>query len=505
MTSTAINDLSVLGTYTGNKAKGAKNDDLLDGLAGSFQDAINLAQNADTGSETTFDAKSQAISYAGSKGNKISSSLNNSVSIEGASKTNDTSNATAKSSAKDDESETNVSKADTADKADQTKETNDKVDESLEKTENKVVKEIAEKLDVSEDEVREAMETLGLTVLDLLDQSNMALLVTELTADGDVAAMLTNEELFASIVDLTEDVSEMIQSSVEDLSKDLGLDFDETMKLLEDAFDIQKDVVVSDEKTGQIDELKAPVVDTTNVKADSKTETKETFVENKTSVEVSNQSEVSRVSANELSNSNDNQNSAQNEMDNSQAAVLNQVNQAEVQQPEAASTQYVGDTQVSTQEIIDQIADYVKVTNNSELSEIEMSLNPASLGNIHLQVSEKNGIITATIAAQNESVRDALMVQAMVLKEELNEQGLKVEAVEVTVESHEFEENNQGENGENTKQMFEEQLHRSSRRRIMLNGLSDVEALLESDELSDAEKVQVDMMARNGQSMDVTI
>ena len=91
----------------------------------------------------------------------------------------------------------------------------------------------------------------------------------------------------------------------------------------------------------------------------------------------------------------------------------------------------------------------------------------------------------------------------MTLKEELNEQGLKVEAVEVTVASHEFERNMEN-GGEEAKNLFEQQIQKQNRRRIVINNLEQAEEMLADDEISDAEKLQIDMMAKSGNSVDFT-
>ena len=66
------------------------------------------------------------------------------------------------------------------------------------------------------------------------------------------------------------------------------------------------------------------------------------------------------------------------------------------------------------------------------------SLHAEHLGKINLNVATRNGVITATITAQNESVKAAIENQVIQLKESMNNQGLKVENVEATVASHEF-------------------------------------------------------------------
>ena len=91
----------------------------------------------------------------------------------------------------------------------------------------------------------------------------------------------------------------------------------------------------------------------------------------------------------------------------------------------------------------------------------------------------------------------------MTLKEELNEQGLKVEAVEVTIASHEFERDAKG-GGEEARDLFERQVQKQTRRRIVVESLAQAEEMLAEDDLSDAERLQIDMMAKSGNSVDFT-
>ena len=61
-------------------------------------------------------------------------------------------------------------------------------------------------------------------------------------------------------------------------------------------------------------------------------------------------------------------------------------------------------------------------------------LNPENLGKVHVAVTAKQGIVTAQLTAQNEQVKAALENQMTALKEQFNNQGVKVEAVEITVD-----------------------------------------------------------------------
>lgn len=130
---------------------------------------------------------------------------------------------------------------------------------------------------------------------------------------------------------------------------------------------------------------------------------------------------------------------------------------------------------------------------------MEMQLNPENLGKIYIHVSEKAGAITAQISASNESVKEALQAQIVTLKENLSQQGVKVEAVEVTVESHEFEQNLE-ENARRDQNNAEQKEQNASGARRSIN-LNDLEAL--SGLMSEEEDLVAKMMQDNGNQMDV--
>ena len=108
----------------------------------------------------------------------------------------------------------------------------------------------------------------------------------------------------------------------------------------------------------------------------------------------------------------------------------------------SAVTETISADGTMTQTIVQQI----KVVIRPEQTDMQMVLHPEHLGRLQLAVSSKNGIMTANFVVQNEMVRNALETQMQELKDAFAEQGLKVEAVEVTVSTFEFMQ--QGEAGE---------------------------------------------------------
>ena len=61
---------------------------------------------------------------------------------------------------------------------------------------------------------------------------------------------------------------------------------------------------------------------------------------------------------------------------------------------------------------------------------------PASLGSVNVQIAAKDGVITAQFTAQNETVKAAIESQLVQLRTQFEEQGIKVDAVEVTVANY---------------------------------------------------------------------
>lgn len=91
--------------------------------------------------------------------------------------------------------------------------------------------------------------------------------------------------------------------------------------------------------------------------------------------------------------------------------------------------------------ILNQIAEKIKLNVGGEFKSIEMQLYPEHLGKVGIEVVAREGMLTAKIYVENEAVKNVLETRLAELKESFNNQGLKVEDVEVTIASHSFEEN----------------------------------------------------------------
>ena len=156
--------------------------------------------------------------------------------------------------------------------------------------------------------------------------------------------------------------------------------------------------------------------------------------------------------------------------------------------------------QVDIADVVRQIVTYTRVnyTANQETT-MEMQLNPEHLGKIYLEITSKDGTVSAHLTAQNEVVKEALESQIADLKQNMNQAGVKVDAVEVTVGGHEFEKNLEQNAKQEEQQAEKREKAANATRHINLNELDGLSGLMTEEETLVAK-----MMAEQGNSVDFT-
>lgn len=162
-------------------------------------------------------------------------------------------------------------------------------------------------------------------------------------------------------------------------------------------------------------------------------------------------------------------------------------------------------TSVDGNDIMSQVTESIKVNYTEDATSLEMQLHPASLGTVNMQVSSANGVVTAHIIVQNEAVKSALESQLITLTQTFEEQGHKVEAVEVSIANYDLNQGMNRDNGQNPSEREEKESFRvnGTRRRINMNDLTDDDE--EIEEVTEEERIARDMMARNGNTVDYTV
>ncbi|WP_295918387.1 flagellar hook-length control protein FliK, partial [uncultured Anaerovibrio sp.] len=121
-----------------------------------------------------------------------------------------------------------------------------------------------------------------------------------------------------------------------------------------------------------------------------------------------------------------------NRMDAAQAAnVSNVQTQTADNTAQLPGQQNVSQTRADYQ-ITQQIVEQARLLRNAENTEMVIKLNPRHLGDLTLKVAvNSNGGVTATFHTDNAQVRVMLETSMIQLQKELNEQGIKVDSVEV--------------------------------------------------------------------------
>lgn len=155
-------------------------------------------------------------------------------------------------------------------------------------------------------------------------------------------------------------------------------------------------------------------------------------------------------------------------------------------------------TSVNTTDIIRQIVDQISIANTTGESVIEMQLNPENLGKLYINVTEKNSEITARIAVSNEAVKNALESQMATLRENLQDANIRVNDVEITIATHEFERNlEQNAGNENGRQGGQQYTHQSSNNGGNGSG--------QNETASDEARLAAQIMRDNGNSVDFMV
>ena len=322
---------------------------------------------------------------------------------------------------------------------------------------------IKETMDVSDEDIENAMEQLGIGIVDLLDPQSVTDLVIALSGNSDSLEFLTDASAVANLEDIINTVDEVTQN----LTETYNIDITSVKDIVKD-FENDSDEAVASEQP-----VNKQITDYQDDKQNEKAVTEDTK-ESITDV-IAEKTEVKSEAAFTDEKKNDSDTHLQDKNNDGIKKITSDMTQS----IQKAFSEVVDETSaVNEVDIVRQVVEQIKVTTTQQLSSIEVMLNPENLGKVHVAVTAKQGIVTAQLTAQNEQVKAALENQMTALKEQFNNQGVKVEAVEITVQSHGFE-SEQNLEGNNSNQAQQE---KKSHRKL---DLSSLEGLDESDMTSE--------------------
>lgn len=377
----------------------------------------------------------------------------------------------------------------------------EKAAETLGTAAMEIIDRVAETFDMTVEEVQEIMGELGMEPMDALDPGRLGELIMAVTGEEDMASLLTDENLYGSYKELMQQLPQTLEGAAKELNveperlQEISAQLqkrkaDDVPQVQEFRAEVGADPVIEVSAKG----IKEPKFRETDDNAEDPAEMPgmDAAAEDRTVVEkADNEGGASRKGDRDSRKSGDH--ADRGEAPNLFTQTLG-VERFEAQIQQTAETESPWDT--DTRDIMRQIMDYMKLNLKDDMSSMEMQLHPASLGTLQIQIASKGGVVTANFIAQNEAVKAALETQMVELQERFAEQGVKVEAIEVTVQTHQFEQNlEQGRGGAN---QGREPSRKGRIRRINIDDASAGEEMAEEDRLAR------NLMEQNGNTVDYT-
>jgi flagellar hook-length control protein FliK len=131
--------------------------------------------------------------------------------------------------------------------------------------------------------------------------------------------------------------------------------------------------------------------------------------------------------------SKDSSNKQSSEFENQFGQALNQVVTEKVTTINMQGFEETIYTQVTARFIFDQIVSQMKVISVGDNATLSFQLQPENLGKVAFSISNENGIITGQFMAENATVKEALEANLLNLKNNLLEQGIKIDDIKVVV------------------------------------------------------------------------
>ena len=397
--------------------------------------------------------------------------------------------------------------------------------EEISEITNQIVDKIKSEFEVTDEEIEEAMEVLGLTIADLTKPTELRNLLMELTGTTDSIELLTNVELYDSVKEVTDFASNLFT----EVAKDFSLSTEQLTEMIntesfEEALNEVDVSVTSNEAETEADAEvvsevtvdkttdaalafensdKANANETKPVESNNSNESEEVPIDTEkkapdkiekpesfTQSSLMNDEAMNERSENRKSFNFDSSKNQEFTFNQTQAVTNQTVNT--VGDIVETVTSYT--TGADTDNIMRQVTDYVKVHISDDVTKMEIELHPASLGTVNMQINSQNGQITAHLTVQNELVKSVLETQMIKLQETFDEQGTKVSAIEVTVAEYSL--NSQSDN--NYSEERNGRNYGSKKKGINLNEIGSL------DELDEEEQLEAKVMEMNGSSVNYT-
>lgn len=341
---------------------------------------------------------------------------------------------------------------------------------------------IMDSMQIDEEELLQLLEQFGTNIQGLLQPQLLQQLVVAVECKGDPMGLLTSEQAMNDL--------QMLLAKAEEIRDDL-LNIPEVSQIQAELADGEMDFaqVLAGNISQDMEGVEAAEEDGGDMAVLAGSQPEDTGF---TFEAVKKSGDMAQVGEDHADNKSSGS-SAKTENGSMAEQFLNLVT-------DAAATDEVEFSQLSKSEqvraVAEQILEKVRVVLSDTQTSMEISLTPESLGRVTLNLVSKHGALTAHFTAQNEIAKEAIESQMVVLRENLESQGLKVEAIEVTVSNFDFTQNGGAAADGNDRGG-----QQRNRRGISFEESVGAES---AAGMSEAEQIAADLMERNGNQVDYT-
>lgn len=295
---------------------------------------------------------------------------------------------------------------------------------------SQIINVIADALNANPDEIKGIINELDINLNALSDNQNVIKIVSKYLGINNPVNVLTNDDAINAVKEINQSISEIINEL-----KDEFAITDDGLKDLLSKIDTVRDTeniedIINDE-TGNVnasdDIIKVSDENNNKINIDSENDNivpEKTTVKNEENANAGNNKEFNndRESKSELYL---NENGMESIVSNLKNTITDNI----------LTEDGIAD------KIIKQITDDIRLYAKADTTSLEIQLEPETLGKVGITVTSKAGTITAQLVVQNEVAKEAIESQMATLKESFASQDIKVDAVEVTIASKEFEQN----------------------------------------------------------------
>ena len=333
----------------------------------------------------------------------------------------------------------------------------------------------AQVLNITPEELKQALDTLGLELGELTDRNNVAQLILMLNGSEDISDMLIDNGMLETFNELNDFMTETLEAS--------GMSAEEFKNALE-VFGKNN----GNEMTGVKPELSERVEAEKPIDGDGEVSNEAAAAgqtEEAITFEVTRSGEENSTGFSDRSSKDTEQ-----DVHTVTGAVEGFVRNLEMTVEQTGEV--VEEQQVSIRDIVYQVVQRIRVNISPENTSLEMRLNPENLGRVSINITSNNGVMTARIDTENQKAREAIESQLQILKENIEAKGIKVEAVEVRISD--FNMANNTETGNNEQSANGEENRGSRRNRPIFEQGTE-------EEISEATRLAQEVLADTGSTV----